>query len=67
MQRRSNIYKSSRFVGIGCETVIPLPRVYRQREKGHVKDIWCPICGKVHGFKEYKANEYWMTMSGERI
>lgn len=63
MQRRNNIYRSSRFVGVECGTIIPLPRMNRQREKGHIKDLWCPVCGKKHGFREYKGNEFIMTMS----
>jgi len=66
MQRRNNIYRGSRFVG-DCGIIIPLPRMSRQREKGHIKDLWCPKCGKVHGFKEVKSNEFIMTMSGELL
>ncbi len=66
MAHRNRIYKQSRFVG-ECGTIIPLPRMSRQREKGHIKDLWCPKCGCVHGFKEYKQNEFIMTMDGEVI
>ncbi len=65
--KRKNLYKISRFVGIDCGTIIPLPRVSRQREKGHIKDIWCPMCGKTHGFREYKQNEFYMNMCGEMV
>ena len=60
--KRKNLYKISNFVGIDCGTVIPLPRVSRQREKGHIKDIWCPMCQRMHHFTEYKQNEFIMTL-----
>lgn len=66
MQRRNNIYKASNFVG-ECGIIVPLPRIHRQREKGHIKDIWCPKCGKVHGFREYKNNEFYMTIDGVKL
>ena len=64
MRRKHAPYKASQFIG-DCGTIIPLPRMYKQREKGHVKDLFCPKCGRVHGFREYKRNEFWKTMSGE--
>lgn len=66
MRRKHTPYKASRFIG-ECGTMIPLPRMYKQREKGHIKDIYCPVCKKVHGFKEIRKNEFYMTMSGEKL
>ena len=66
MQRRNNKYRHSQFVG-KCGTIIPLPRVHRQREKGHIKDLWCPKCQMVHGFKEFKETDHYLNMCGEVI
>ena len=49
----------SNFVCQECGTVVPLPRNHgRQRENGHVKDIWCPKCKCVSKFKEVKYNQF---------
>lgn len=33
-----------------CGLKFPIPRE-RRREKGHIKDIWCPICKKTQKFE----------------
>lgn len=65
-KRPDRNYVASTFVG-KCGTIIPLPRMRRQREDGHVKHIWCPRCGKKHPFKEYGYRNSWKTLDGEVV
>ena len=62
VKRKVAPYKQSRFVG-DCGIIIPLPRMNRQREAGHIKDLWCPRCGVVHGFKEVRSWENVCTLA----
>jgi len=39
-----------------CGTDMPLPRVKNQREKGHIKDIYCPKCKQIKKFVEVKRS-----------
>ena len=51
-------YNISNFLCPGCHHVIPLPRKAKsERESGHIKDIYCPWCGKVQKTIEYKVNQ----------
>lgn len=37
----------------GCEKVLIVPRqAGRMRERGHVKDLWCPFCKAEKKFVE---------------
>lgn len=61
-------YVISNFICQECSTVVPLPRCHgRQRERGHIKDIWCPSCKKESKFREIKYKESYKTMEGELI
>ena len=36
-----------------CGNKFPIPRKFGAfREKGHIKDIWCPYCKKIQKFEE---------------
>ena len=64
MRRRTRTkYKYSTLVG-ECGERIPIPRVHHQREKGHIKDLWCPRCKEVHHFTEYRWMEPMATIDG---
>jgi len=53
MKRRS--YIISRFICPDCGLVMPLPRYKgKQKEHGHVKDIWCPGCYSKKKFVEVR-------------
>ena len=43
---------------LGCNYSIPLPRSRKQREKGHVKDVWCPKCKRVTPHVEVRACDF---------
>ena len=61
-------YVISNFVCQECDTVFPFPRCHgRQREHGHIKDIWCPGCKKETKFREIKYKENYKTLEGELI
>lgn len=51
-----------------CGHIIPLPRKKkREREKGHIKDIYCPWCDKVTKTIEYKPNQPITNGNGEEL
>ena len=38
-----------------CGLIFPIPRKKSAaREKGHIKDIWCPSCEKIRKFFEIR-------------
>ena len=54
------------FVCPECGNKFPIPRPNnKRREKGHIKDLWCPFCEKVVKMKEVKPKEIHTSMSGE--
>ena len=50
--------KISDFYCKKCGFVIPLPRSRKQREKGHVKDVWCPHCKDVTQHDEVRSVDF---------
>ena len=50
--------KISNFYCTECNYSIPLPRSRKQREKGHIKDVWCPKCKKVTGHLEVRSCDF---------
>lgn len=52
-------FSISTFICPECNTKFPIPRKKsNQREKGHIKDIWCPFCKDTRKMLEYKENEF---------
>lgn len=67
---RSNKFEISSFMCSECGGTFPLPRQKaRKREKGHIKDLWCPKCKKIVKTIEIRPRDLGMirTMSGEYI
>ena len=63
---KRNNYVTSNFICGECGSIVPLPRNHgRQREYGHVKDIWCPGCKREMKFREITYKETYKTMSGD--
>lgn len=61
-------YVMSNFICPECNCVIPIPRkLGHQREKGHIKDMFCPTCGEVRKFKEVRAKEFYKNLDGEIV
>ena len=43
-----------------CKKQFPIMRsLSSQRERNHVKDIWCPFCGKIRKFTEIRTGDYY--------
>ena len=51
-------YTISDFYCKKCGTNMPLPRVKRQREKGHIKDLYCPVCKCIRKFVEIRGFDF---------
>lgn len=63
---RKKYFTISRFICLNCGTIIPLPRLKsEQRELGHIKTMYCPICKDVKDFKEYREGQAIKTLKGE--
>ena len=59
---------TSTFVCPECKLEFPLPRIHgKQRESGHIKDLFCPTCGKVQKFTQYSYRQAYKTLDGEII
>lgn len=59
---------TSLFVCSECGQEMFLPRIHgSQREKGHIKDIYCFKCKDVKKFKEYKYKESYRNLDGDII
>lgn len=56
---RDKKFVTSDFICQECGFKFPLPRrKFKQREKGHIKDIYCPKCNKITKFKEIRFNDF---------
>jgi len=65
---RKRQFTVSDFICPVCGNTIPLPRKKSsQRKDGHIKDIWCPYCGKVQKFAEIKDTQSIRTLDWENI
>lgn len=61
-------YDISRFLCPDCGNIIPLPRkTKKERESGHIKDLYCPWCDKIQKTIEYKSNQPIKNGLGEYI
>lgn len=58
----------SYFVCPECGLEMPLSRVKcLRREKGHIKDLYCPTCKKVQKFKEIRNIDFYKNLDGETL
>ena len=58
----------SLFICPECGKSFPIMRNHgKQRERGHIKDIWCPYCKVEQKFREVRRTDYYETTSGEMI
>lgn len=65
---KKKVSVTSTFVCSECGLEFPLPRIHgKQREKDHIKDLFCPMCGKVQKFKEYAYKRPYKTLDGTII
>lgn len=65
---RKRQYKTSEFICMECENVIPLPRLQScQREKGHIKDLYCPCCRKIVKTLEIRCGDVYIKNNGNVV
>lgn len=65
---RTNKFEISQFICPTCGTSFPLPRPKScRREKGHVKDLWCPYCKMIVKTKEIRSRDIFRTFDGRII
>ena len=61
-----NKYEISNFICSECGGKFPLPRAKSmKREKGHIKDLWCPHCKKVVKTIEIRPKDVFVSMAGK--
>jgi len=51
-----------------CNNQFPIPRIKRQRELGHIKNLYCPVCRKVTGHIEVREKDFilsWVKSSND--
>lgn len=66
--RKHRYMKISQLICTECGAEMRIPRMHcAQREKGHLKDMYCPMCKRDTKFKEIRYNEFYKTMTGEII
>ena len=65
---RNKAINMSTFICSICDkATYELPRIHRQREKGHIKDLFCPWCNKVTKCTEIRPGDGYITLSGKII
>lgn len=58
--RKQRFMDLSMFICPCCKKSFPIMRNHgHHREKGHIKDIWCPYCKKEQKFTEIRKNDYY--------
>lgn len=56
LMSRNRKVSISDFICPGCGNKIPLPRhMNHTREKGHIKDLYCPFCKDIMKMKEIRS------------
>lgn len=56
----------SLFICPECGGKFPLPRRQsKKREKGHIKDLYCPYCNKVVKTMEIRTGDTYITEDGK--
>lgn len=58
--RKRQCMNLSTFICPECGKTFPIMRNHgRQRERGHIKDIWCPYCQQTQKFLEIRRSDYY--------
>ena len=64
---KTNRYTISNFICPDCGKAFPLPRPKaRRREKGHVKDLYCPFCKKKVKTTELRDIDYYVSFNKKK-
>lgn len=65
--RKQRFMDKSLFVCNTCGNTIPLMRRHgSQRERGHIKDLWCPYCKADRKFAEIRRGDF-AVVNGNNI
>ena len=60
---RANKFEISNFICPDCGKSFPLPRAKSmRREKGHIKDLYCPFCKKTVKTFEIRPRDAFATL-----
>lgn len=63
--KRGQSFTISTFICPECGQRFPLPRPSRsQRERGHIKDLWCPKCKEIQKFIEIRESDFVINQEG---
>lgn len=61
-------YEISKCICPECGKQFPIPRIKgNRREKGHVKNLWCPFCQKTVKMVEIREKDFYTTIDGKII
>ncbi len=57
--RKQRFMDQSIFICPVCSNQFPIMRNHgKHRERGHIKDIWCPFCKADRKFREVSKKDY---------
>ena len=57
--RKQRYMDLSMFICPECGNTFPIMRNHgHHRERGHIKDIWCPYCKEDRKFREVRKTDY---------
>lgn len=63
--RKQRFMDMSTLICPECGNTFPIMRNHGQhRERGHVKDVWCPFCKAERKFREIRKGDCFITNSG---
>lgn len=65
-RHRKSKYTISKCYCPDCGSVMSVPR-FRQREKMHKKDLWCPVCKKTQTMTEIRSFDFYKNGLGELL
>ena len=66
--RKQRFMDQSVFICPVCQNKFPLMRNHgNQREKGHIKDLWCPFCKTERKFIEVRHGDVYVDESGRIV
>ena len=64
--RKQRFMDLSMFICPECGNQIPIMRNHgKRREKYHIKDLYCPFCGKEQQCLEIRKKDYYVTTDGD--
>ena len=66
--RKQRFMDKSELICMTCGNRFPIMRNHgKPRERGHIKDIWCPFCKQDRKFQEVRRTDCVVTASGAVI